>query len=101
MQSSAMNSFSGTLTVKPASLWHITKRALGLGLARSMIDLVGTPVKVLSRRLQCVTQWMSQTTSTGGMARISSYDSSYSFSTRPKIRSLQFSLLGSTLGTLP
>jgi hypothetical protein len=60
------------LTVKPASLWHMTKRASGFGLARSMIAFVGTPVKTLSSRLQWVTQWMSQTTSTAGMDRISS-----------------------------
>src|SRR5262249_44782939 len=98
---SAMNCSSGRLVVKPASLWHMTNFAVGLGMARLISSLVGTPVNLLFRRLQCVTQCRSQKTSTAGRPRISAYDRSYSLSHFPKTRRRHLSEAGSTLGTPP
>ena len=66
-----------------------------------MMAAVGTPVKVLSSRVQWVTQCKSHTTSTGGIARNSAYVRSYGASHAPNTRSRQLGAYGSTNGTLP
>ena len=51
-----------------------------------MISRMDTPSKRLSRRDQCVTQWMSQVTSVRGSARSSSHVKVTASSTRPTHR---------------
>ncbi len=62
----------GKFVVKPCSAWINTNDALGFTPARFNRSETETPVNRLSNRLQRVTQWMSQSVSLCGSARISS-----------------------------
>src|SRR5262245_43337272 len=74
----------GTFAVKPCSACATTKRPLGFGCTRSASVAQLTPRKLVSNRLQRVTQWMSIVTSFAGSALSSSQLSAIGFSTSPK-----------------
>ena len=83
----------------PPSEWTVTADASGFGRQRDSTSRIATPSQRLSKRLQCVTQWMSETVSARGSRRNSSQLHEISVSTSPKQRSVQVER--SIFGTAP
>src|SRR6188472_40883 len=96
---SSSSASSGTFAVKSCSACATTKRALGFGLTISASVAQLTPRKLVSKRLQRVTQWMSVVTSVAGSALSSSHESVIGFSTSPK--TLKSQVARSVSGTVP
>ena len=72
MRLSSSMASSGRFDVYPCSACATTKRAVGLGRASFASSLQRTPRKLVSNRLQRVTQWMSAVISVCGSACSSS-----------------------------
>ncbi len=99
MASSSSSAASGTFAVKSCSACARTYRALDFGFTTFASSLQWTPLKLVSKRLQRVTQWMSVVISRVGSAVNSSQERVIGLSTSPK--TLKSQVARSVFGTVP
>jgi hypothetical protein len=91
--------FERAFDVNPCSACATTNRAVDFGRTSSASSRQCAPLKLVSKRLQRVTQWMSIVTSVCGSAWSSAYVSVTGSSTSPK--TLKSHAARSVFGTLP